>query len=73
MQWTPPKSPYNLIQENLYHDPWKLLVATILLNKTAGIRTFYYLSDHEYSRQATDLWVCPVPLLHCLIDLKNTW
>jgi len=32
-QWTPPKSPYNLIQESLYHDPWKLLVASIFLNR----------------------------------------
>ncbi|KAG8237712.1 hypothetical protein J437_LFUL017500 [Ladona fulva] len=34
--WTPPKSPYNLIQERLFSDPWKLLVATIFLNKTSG-------------------------------------
>lgn len=34
--WTPPVSPFNLIQESLYHDPWKLLVATIFLNKTTG-------------------------------------
>ena len=30
------KSPYNLVQETLFHDPWKLLVATIFLNKTTG-------------------------------------
>ncbi|XP_053378007.1 methyl-CpG-binding domain protein 4-like [Mercenaria mercenaria] len=36
MQWTPPKSPYNLVQESLFHDPWKLLVATIFLNRTTG-------------------------------------
>ena len=35
-KWTPPKSPFNLIQESLYHDPWKLLIATIFLNKTTG-------------------------------------
>jgi len=35
-KWTPPNSPYNLIQESLYHDPWKLLIATIFLNKTSG-------------------------------------
>uniref|UniRef100_A0A3P9NYV6 Methyl-CpG-binding domain protein 4 n=1 Tax=Poecilia reticulata TaxID=8081 RepID=A0A3P9NYV6_POERE len=33
-KWTPPRSPFNLIQETLFHDPWKLLVATIFLNKT---------------------------------------
>ena len=34
--WVPPKSPYNLVQEILFHDPWKLLVATIFLHKTSG-------------------------------------
>lgn len=34
--WVPPVSPYGLIQEKLYKDPWKLLVACMLLNKTAG-------------------------------------
>lgn len=36
LQYTPPKSPFNLIQEELFQDPWKLLVATIFLNKTGG-------------------------------------
>ncbi|TRZ01212.1 hypothetical protein DNTS_004390, partial [Danionella cerebrum] len=35
-KWTPPRSPFKLIQETLFHDPWKLLVATIFLNKTRG-------------------------------------
>ncbi|XP_068605102.1 methyl-CpG-binding domain protein 4 [Brachionichthys hirsutus] len=35
-KWTPPRSPYNLVQETLFHDSWKLLVATIFLNKTSG-------------------------------------
>ena len=35
-EWTPPRSPYNLIQESLFHDPWKLLTATIFLQKTTG-------------------------------------
>ncbi|XP_074406367.1 methyl-CpG-binding domain protein 4 isoform X3 [Zonotrichia albicollis] len=34
-KWTPPRSPFNLIQETLFHDPWKLLIATIFLNKTS--------------------------------------
>ncbi|CAI5501172.1 unnamed protein product [Closterium sp. Naga37s-1] len=34
--WVPPVSPFGLIQERLYRDPWKLLVACMLLNKTAG-------------------------------------
>ncbi|XP_052779116.1 uncharacterized protein LOC128216562 [Mya arenaria] len=36
MLWAPPKSPYNLVQESLFHDPWKLLIATIFLNRTTG-------------------------------------
>ncbi|XP_028852419.1 methyl-CpG-binding domain protein 4-like [Denticeps clupeoides] len=35
-KWTPPRSPFNLVQETLFHDPWKLLVATIFLNKTSA-------------------------------------
>jgi hypothetical protein len=35
-KWTPPRSPFNLVQEHLYHDPWQLLVATIFLNRTQG-------------------------------------
>nr|XP_043893329.1 methyl-CpG-binding domain protein 4 [Solea senegalensis] len=35
-KWTPPRSPFNLVQETLFHDPWKLLVATIFLNRTTG-------------------------------------
>jgi len=34
--WVPPKSPFNLVQESLFHDPWKLLVATMFLNRTPG-------------------------------------
>ncbi|KAB0378061.1 hypothetical protein FD755_009639 [Muntiacus reevesi] len=35
-KWTPPRSPFNLVQETLFHDPWKLLIATIFLNRTTG-------------------------------------
>ena len=35
-KWTPPISPHHLIQESLFHDPWKLLIATIFLNRTSG-------------------------------------
>nr|XP_009918075.1 PREDICTED: methyl-CpG-binding domain protein 4 isoform X3 [Haliaeetus albicilla] len=35
-KWTPPRSPFNLVQETLFHDPWKLLIGTIFLNKTSG-------------------------------------
>ena len=34
--WIPPKSPYGLIQESLYCNPWQLLISSIFLNKTCG-------------------------------------
>jgi len=37
LEWEPPQSPYNFIQEYLFRDPWQLLVATIFLNKTNGL------------------------------------
>ena len=35
--FSPPQSPFGLVQEQLFNEPWKLLVATIFLNKTTGI------------------------------------
>ena len=34
--FVPPSSPYGLVQEQLHREPWKLLVATIFLNRTTG-------------------------------------
>ena len=36
MAWVPPVSPYGLLQECLYEDPWRVLVACVLLNKTSA-------------------------------------
>ncbi|GFS92081.1 methyl-CpG-binding domain protein 4 [Nephila pilipes] len=44
-KWIPPRSPYKLIQEDLYHDPWKLLIATICLQKTTGKSVKKILAD----------------------------
>lgn len=43
--WHPPKSPHNLIEEDLYHDPWQLLVATIFLNRTSAKCARRYIKD----------------------------
>ena len=58
-KWTPPKSPYNLVQESLFHDPWKLLIATIFLNRTSGKQAipilwefFKKFPDPEVTRKA---------------------
>ncbi|XP_048343932.1 methyl-CpG-binding domain protein 4 isoform X3 [Sphaerodactylus townsendi] len=48
-KWTPPRSPFNLVQETLFHNPWKLLIATIFLNKT---------SDEYLTKQ----WKYPIEL-----------
>ncbi len=40
--WIPPRSPYNLVQESLFHDPWKLLVSTVFLNRTTGQQVHVY-------------------------------
>lgn len=39
--WVPPPSPYGLLQETLYADPWRVLLACALLNRTtaAQVRT----------------------------------
>jgi hypothetical protein len=42
-KWTPPRSPFNLVQEHLHHDPWQLLVATIFLNRTQGKFHIFYI------------------------------
>ncbi|PWA98052.1 DNA glycosylase [Artemisia annua] len=34
--WVPPESIHHLIQENHFHDPWRIVVICILLNKTQG-------------------------------------
>ncbi|CAF2058170.1 BnaC06g13690D [Brassica napus] len=32
--WVPPRSPCNLLQEDHWHDPWRVLIICMLLNKT---------------------------------------
>jgi len=34
--FVPPKSPFGLLEEELYSDPWKLLVGCLFLNKTTA-------------------------------------
>uniref|UniRef100_A0A1J3FYG9 Methyl-CpG-binding domain protein 4 n=3 Tax=Noccaea caerulescens TaxID=107243 RepID=A0A1J3FYG9_NOCCA len=37
--WVPPRSPCNLLQEDHWRDPWRVLVICMLLNKTSGAQT----------------------------------
>ena len=41
--WSPPKSPYNLIQEHLWEDPWKVFVACIFCNLTKRTQSEPYM------------------------------
>ncbi|KAK0044737.1 dentin sialophosphoprotein [Biomphalaria pfeifferi] len=62
-KWIPPRSPFCLVQESLFHDPWKLLVATIFLNKTTGrqaIPTLWKFLNH---------W--PTPEKACHADVEE--
>ncbi|XP_057948134.1 methyl-CpG-binding domain protein 4-like protein isoform X2 [Malania oleifera] len=36
--WTPPRSPFDLLQEDHAHDPWRVLVICMLLNCTTGLQ-----------------------------------
>ena len=38
MSWVPPKSPFNLIQEKLHNQPWRLLIACIFCNQTKRVQ-----------------------------------
>ena len=61
--WIPPKSPYNLIQEILFHDSWKLLIATIFLNKTtatAAIPCLFKFFD-----------ICPTAEVSCTTNIEQ--
>uniref|UniRef100_A0A8C1UB53 Uncharacterized protein n=1 Tax=Cyprinus carpio TaxID=7962 RepID=A0A8C1UB53_CYPCA len=44
---TPPRSPYNLVQEILFHEPWRLLVATIFLFLYSSVLTSRLHSGHR--------------------------
>lgn len=43
--WKPPYSPYHLIQEDHYTDPWRVLVICMLLNMTTGDQVKKMLND----------------------------
>ncbi|GER40827.1 DNA glycosylase superfamily protein [Striga asiatica] len=43
--WIPPRSPFNLLQEDHFFDPWRVLVICMLLNRTTGLQARKVLSD----------------------------
>ncbi|XP_059624531.1 uncharacterized protein LOC132267380 isoform X2 [Cornus florida] len=36
--WIPPRSPFGLLQEDHAHDPWRVIVICMLLNRTTGLQ-----------------------------------
>jgi methyl-CpG-binding domain protein 4 len=69
--WHPPPSPFGLLEEELYSNPWKLLVACMLLNKTTAsqVRTViwklfstYPTPEAAIAANTTDLEVLLRPL-----------
>ena len=65
--WIPPKSPYNLIQEQLWEDPWKIFVVCIFCNLTKR------LTAEPYFWETLKRWPTPEKLsqanIHDLISL----
>ena len=64
MGWRPPRSPHHLIEEWLWHQPWQLLVACILLNKTTGIQVL----NHQVLPRIISRWPHPSCLANADID-----
>ncbi|MCO5566940.1 hypothetical protein L7F22_020623 [Adiantum nelumboides] len=61
--WVPPVSVHALIQEELYKDPWKVLVACMLLNKTSG---------KQMRKIIWDLFdLCPTPEAAVIIETSK--
>ncbi|XP_057443303.1 methyl-CpG-binding domain protein 4-like protein [Lotus japonicus] len=45
IKWVPPQSPLKLLQEAHYHDPWKVMVICMLLNKSTGLKARSVISE----------------------------
>ncbi|KAK6923618.1 hypothetical protein RJ641_009818 [Dillenia turbinata] len=43
--WKPPRSPFGLLQEDHAHDPWRVLIICMLLNRTSGCQVGRVISD----------------------------
>ena len=56
MNWKPPKSPYTLLQEQIYDDPWKIFVCCIFCNLTKR------LTAEPYFWETIKRWPSPKEL-----------
>lgn len=57
LRWIPPRSPYSLIQEDLFDKPWQLLIATIFLTKVSAKKALPQI--HKFLKR----WPRPEDLL----------
>ena len=56
MTWQPPKSPYTLLQEQIWQDPWKIFVCCIFCNLTKR------LTAEPYFWEVLKRWPTPEKL-----------
>nr|XP_023016715.1 uncharacterized protein LOC111506019 [Leptinotarsa decemlineata] len=74
--WIPPRSPHNLIEERLYHDPWALLTATIFLNRTsctvARPFVFWFLTENPGPLKVLDQFPKDLEKYFCDLGLHST-
>ncbi len=54
--WEPPQSPFGLIEEQLFGNPWKLLIACILLNKTNVVQVCFPHPDVHLALLSFYMW-----------------
>ncbi|KAJ9546287.1 hypothetical protein OSB04_018830 [Centaurea solstitialis] len=66
--WKPPRSYHHLIQEDHFHDPWRVLTICVLLNLTQGVQvcyTFFFIilffsASNSVKRVISDFFsLCP--------------
>ena len=62
--WHPPRSPYSLIEEWLWNQPWRMLIACILLNKT----TAKQLLNNQVLQRVIDRWPSPGEMARADVD-----
>jgi len=72
--WTPPRSPHDLIQEGLWPNDWKVLVACLLLNLTTRKQVDQVIDD-LFDRYPTpvDLASAKEEDLHNMLRSLGMW
>nr|CAI5854968.1 unnamed protein product [Callosobruchus analis] len=76
IMWIPPKSPHNLVEEVLYHDPWALLVSTIFLNRTRCMNArnclFWFLIENSTAVATVDKYPNELERYFISLGLQKT-